>query len=135
MKLMFNYKFRFYTSKLNEICLHCHWLYFSSIIMSFGQSGSLGCRLVGGKRVPAGQLRPAFCQLRPGLLPPRPKLERFGIGSFIRLQGSDLSPGVICCRIWRTTRRCLLTPRSPIMAAHGTKRSGGNRQISKPARV
>ena len=31
------YKFRFYTSKLNEIRLHCHWLYFSSIIMSFGQ--------------------------------------------------------------------------------------------------
>ena len=37
MKLIFDYKFRFYTSKLNEICLHCHWLYFSSIIMSFGQ--------------------------------------------------------------------------------------------------
>ena len=37
MKLIFYYKFRFYTSKLNEICLHCHWLYFSSIIMSFGQ--------------------------------------------------------------------------------------------------
>ena len=37
MKLFFYYKFRFYTSKLNEICLHCHWLYFSSIIMSFGQ--------------------------------------------------------------------------------------------------
>ena len=22
---------------MNEICLYCHWLYFSSIIMSFGQ--------------------------------------------------------------------------------------------------
>ena len=31
------HQFRFYTSKMNEICLHCHWLYFSSIIMSFGQ--------------------------------------------------------------------------------------------------
>ena len=31
------YIFRFYTSKINEICLHCHWLYFSSIILSFGQ--------------------------------------------------------------------------------------------------
>ena len=37
MKLIFDYKFRLYTSKLNEICLHCHWLYFSPIIMSFGQ--------------------------------------------------------------------------------------------------
>ena len=37
MKLIFDYKFRFYTSKMNEICLHCHWLYFSSIILSFGQ--------------------------------------------------------------------------------------------------
>ena len=33
----FDYKFRFYTSKLNEICLHCHCLYFSSMILSFGQ--------------------------------------------------------------------------------------------------
>ena len=30
-------KFRFYTSKMNEICLHCHMLYFSSIILSFWQ--------------------------------------------------------------------------------------------------
>ena len=37
MKLIFDYKFRFYTSKMNEICLHCHLLYFSSIILSFGQ--------------------------------------------------------------------------------------------------
>ena len=36
MKLIFDYKFRFYTSKMNEICLHCHLLYFSSIILSFG---------------------------------------------------------------------------------------------------
>ena len=41
MKLIFNYKFRFYSSKMNEICLHCHWLYFSSIILSFGR-----CELV-----------------------------------------------------------------------------------------
>ena len=33
----FYYEFRFYTSKLNEICPHCHWLYFSSIILSFRQ--------------------------------------------------------------------------------------------------
>ena len=26
-----------YTSNLNEICLHCHWLYFSKIILRFGQ--------------------------------------------------------------------------------------------------
>ena len=39
MKLIFDYKFRFYTSKMNEICLHCHWLYFSSIILSYGQCG------------------------------------------------------------------------------------------------
>jgi hypothetical protein len=31
------YKFRFYTSKMNEICLHRLWLYFSSIILCFGQ--------------------------------------------------------------------------------------------------
>ena len=37
MKSIFDYKFRFYTSKLNEICLQCHLLYFSSIILSFGQ--------------------------------------------------------------------------------------------------
>ena len=36
-EIIFVYKFRFYTSKMNEICLHCHWLYFSSITMSFGQ--------------------------------------------------------------------------------------------------
>jgi hypothetical protein len=36
-EIIFDYKFRFYTSKMNEICLHCHWLYFSSIILSFGQ--------------------------------------------------------------------------------------------------
>ena len=36
MKLIFDYKFRFYTSKMNEICLYCHLLYFSSIILSFG---------------------------------------------------------------------------------------------------
>ena len=33
MKSIFDYKFRFYTSKMNEICLHCHLLYFSSIIL------------------------------------------------------------------------------------------------------
>ena len=37
MKLISDYKFGFYTSKMNEICLHRHWLYFSSIILSFGQ--------------------------------------------------------------------------------------------------
>ena len=37
MKLIFDYKFRFHTSKMNEICLHCHLLYFSSIVLSFGQ--------------------------------------------------------------------------------------------------
>ena len=37
MKLFFDYKFIFYMSKMNEICLHCHWLYFSSITMSFGE--------------------------------------------------------------------------------------------------
>ena len=31
MKLISDYTFRFHTSKMNEICLHCHWLYFSSI--------------------------------------------------------------------------------------------------------
>ena len=40
MKFIFDYKFRFYTSKMNEICLHCHLFYFSSIILSFGQCGS-----------------------------------------------------------------------------------------------
>ena len=37
MKLIFDYKFRFYTSKMNDICLHCHWLFFSSIILNFEQ--------------------------------------------------------------------------------------------------
>ena len=31
MKLIFDYKFRFYTSKMNEIWLQCHLLYFSSL--------------------------------------------------------------------------------------------------------
>ena len=35
MKLIFDYKFSFYTSKMNF-----YWLYFSSIIMSFGQGVS-----------------------------------------------------------------------------------------------
>ena len=26
MKLISDYKFRFYTSRMNEFCLHCHWL-------------------------------------------------------------------------------------------------------------
>ena len=30
-------KFRFYTSRMNEFCLHCHWLYFFPFILSFGQ--------------------------------------------------------------------------------------------------
>ena len=36
MKLIFDYKFRLYTSRMNEFCLHYPWLYFSSIISSFG---------------------------------------------------------------------------------------------------
>ena len=36
MKLIFDFKFRFYNLKINEICLHCHLLYFSSIILIFG---------------------------------------------------------------------------------------------------
>ena len=39
MKLIFDYKFRFYTSKMNEIFLYYHWLYFSSFILCLGQSG------------------------------------------------------------------------------------------------
>ena len=35
----FDYKFVFYTSKMNEIWLYYHWLYFSSIILSFRQCG------------------------------------------------------------------------------------------------
>ena len=33
MKSFFENKFRFYTPKMNRICLHCHWLYFSSILL------------------------------------------------------------------------------------------------------
>ena len=40
MTLFFDYKFRFHTSKMNEIYLHCHWLYFSCVILSFGQGGT-----------------------------------------------------------------------------------------------
>ena len=36
-EINFDYKLRFYISKMNEICLRCHWFYFSSIILSFGQ--------------------------------------------------------------------------------------------------
>jgi len=36
-----DYKFRFYTSRMNESCLHCHWLHFSSFILSFGHCGTL----------------------------------------------------------------------------------------------
>ena len=43
MKLIFDNIFRFYTSKMNEICLHCHWLYFSSITLSFGQGELCPC--------------------------------------------------------------------------------------------
>ena len=45
MKLVFDNKFRFHTSKMNEICLHCHLLYFSSIILTFGQC-VMDCRPV-----------------------------------------------------------------------------------------
>ena len=41
MKLIFDFKFRFYTSKMNEICLHCHCLFFPSIILSFRQCGHI----------------------------------------------------------------------------------------------
>ena len=34
-----------YTSNMNEICLHCHWLGFSSFILNFGQCGHVGFRL------------------------------------------------------------------------------------------
>ena len=37
------HKCRFCTSKMIEICLRCHWLYFSSTTLSFGQGG---CRLI-----------------------------------------------------------------------------------------
>ena len=29
------------SEKMNEICLHCHWLYFSSIVLGFGQCDML----------------------------------------------------------------------------------------------
>ena len=38
MKLIFVDEFIFYTSSMYEIYLHCHWLGFSSIILSFEQS-------------------------------------------------------------------------------------------------
>ena len=28
---IFDYKFRLYTSRINEFCPHCHWLYFIHI--------------------------------------------------------------------------------------------------------
>ena len=37
MKLFFCHEFTFYTSSMYEICLHCHWLGFSSITLNFGQ--------------------------------------------------------------------------------------------------
>ena len=37
MKLIFGDEFIFYTSSMYEICLHCHWLGFSSFILNFGQ--------------------------------------------------------------------------------------------------
>ena len=37
MKLIFGCEFIFYTSSMYEICLHCHWLSFSSFILNFGQ--------------------------------------------------------------------------------------------------
>ena len=46
MKLIFYYKFRFYTSRMIEICLYCHWLYFSSFILSFGQCDYLLRRIL-----------------------------------------------------------------------------------------
>ena len=36
MKLISDYKFRFYTSRIIEFCLQCHWFYFSSFILSLG---------------------------------------------------------------------------------------------------
>ena len=43
MKLIFDYKFRFYTSRMNEICLHCHRLFFSSIILCLVLKYCLNC--------------------------------------------------------------------------------------------
>ena len=37
MKLIFGDEFKFYTSSMYEICLHCHWLSFSSFKLNFGQ--------------------------------------------------------------------------------------------------
>ena len=37
MKLIFGDEFIFYTSSMYEICLHCHWLGFSSFILNFGK--------------------------------------------------------------------------------------------------
>ena len=36
-EIIFCHKFTFYTSSIYEICLHCHWLGFSSIILNFEQ--------------------------------------------------------------------------------------------------
>ena len=37
MKLIFVDEFIFYTSSIYEVCIHCHWLGFSSFILNFGQ--------------------------------------------------------------------------------------------------
>ena len=39
MKLIYGDEFIFYTSSMYEICLHCHWLGFSSFILNFEQCG------------------------------------------------------------------------------------------------
>ena len=36
-EIVFCHEFTFYTSSMYEICLHCHWLGFSSITLNFGQ--------------------------------------------------------------------------------------------------
>ena len=40
MKLIYSDEFIFYTSTMYEICLHCHWLCYSSFILNFGQCAS-----------------------------------------------------------------------------------------------
>ena len=67
MKLNFDYKFRFYKSKINEICLHCHLLYFYSIILSFEQCATFVCKTGLGQK-PIGKTRGLLMANTKGLI-------------------------------------------------------------------
>ena len=63
MKLIFGDEFIFYTSSMYEICLHCHWLGFSSFILNFGQCDGRTGGVQGNPVMRAGVMNDVSCSL------------------------------------------------------------------------